>query len=77
MRQELETLRQAGAWYQQQLTASQHSLNLVNAKLTELEREKTDHQNALEKFKIDGAETKKAFNQALEVGVRVWRWKWV
>ena len=67
MRQEMENLRQASVWYQQQHMTSQHSLNQINAKMAELEKEKTDHENSLEKWKMDSAETKKSFNQALEV----------
>ena len=64
----MENLRQASVWYQQQLMTSQHAHNQINAKMAELEKEKTDRENALEKFKMESAETKKAFNQALEVG---------
>ena len=67
MRREMEKLRQAGVWYQQQLMTSQQAQNQINAKLLELDNEKTERENALEKIKMESAETKSAFNHAQEV----------
>ena len=67
IKEEMESLRQASVWYQQQMTTSQHAQNLIAAKMSELDKEKTQRENDLEKLKMESAETKKAFNQALEV----------
>ena len=67
LRQELENARQTSVWFQQQMMASQQASSQLGAKIAEAEKEKTQRENHLERVKMESAETKKAFNQALEV----------